>query len=138
MSETQELFELWKGFNKSKWKRYEGNAENERLVLEGASQYRLCLTAFDRSLFDCQNELVRTDNKTDEDDERERAERAKARAAELDASVTVSREDLEMFGQLSRRELFEMCKRDPDIARKYRKACRDFGYRPFNSDVTEV
>jgi hypothetical protein len=103
--------------------------ENERILLDGALQFRACQTAFDRSYHANQKLFTRTDGRSDADDRKEAAERAAARAAELEKNVVVTKAGLEYAMSLSPLQLVEAYK-DATFARLYRRLIRDHGFKP--------
>ena len=124
----QEWLQTWKLLHADTWRKYDG-AANEKILLDGALQYRACQTAFDRSFHQNKSALVRTDGKTPQDDAREAAEREAAENAELESNVTVSKDDYNFAASLSPAQLAETYRADPSFARKYRKLIKDFGFR---------
>lgn len=125
----EQILTLWKTLHQRQWSKYAADPRNEKLLCEGATKYRLSLTAFDRSFSEIESSLHRSDGKTAEDDLREAAERQRAQEAEEQATVVLQPGIHEYAGGLSLAELQREYFNNKNFRLQYNVLIRDFGYK---------
>lgn len=129
MSEQYQVFiRTWKAIHADKWKKFAGEA-NEKLLLEGAMNFRPCLTAVDRS-FALQS-FARTDGHDVVWDSEQETQRTTAQNAELENSTTVDADFISYIMSLSQSQISAAYYNDPssEFSRKYRFCVAHHGFR---------